>query len=74
MEFPGVLVLGILLLTQFCGVSRDEASFCPEFLGVKVKNLKTQLGSFKKVCPQPPCLAFSCKSPLGTCYPTDGLL
>ena len=64
MEFPGVLVLGILLLTQFCGVSRDEASFCLEFLGVKVKNLKTQLGSFKKVCPQPPLFGFFMEEPI----------
>ena len=41
--------------TQFCGISRGEAS-----------NLKIPEVIFKKVCPQPPCLDFFWNSPLLT--------
>ena len=41
MKFPGILVLGVIILlkgvTQFCGVSKSQALFCLEFSGVNQK-------------------------------------
>ena len=36
-EYPGVSVLGLKIVTNFCGVSGTEALFCLEFPGVKKK-------------------------------------
>ena len=36
-EYPGVSVLGLKIVTNFCGVSRGEALFCLKFPGVKKK-------------------------------------
>ena len=44
--------------TQFCGISRGEASCCMEFQS-KVTNLKTPGVLFKKLCPQIPLFGFS---------------